>query len=122
MAGEVAWIQADATALPFPDESFDAVVCANSFHYFRAPEQSLAEMRRVLRSGGWLLLVDWCDDYLSCRACSLWLRWTDPAFYQTYSLADFRSLVESSGFEIQDAQRFRAGLIWGMMRVSGLRR
>jgi ubiquinone/menaquinone biosynthesis C-methylase UbiE len=122
IAGDVSWIQVDATALPFPDASFDAVICANSFHYFRAPEQSLAEMRRVLRPGARLVLVDWCDDYLSCRACSIWLRWTDPAFYRTYSLAAFRSLVESSGFEVHDAQRFRVGLIWGMMRVTGFRR
>ena len=122
ITGDVAWVQADATALPFPDASFDIVICANSFHYFRAPQQSLAEMRRALRPGGRLVLVDWCDDYLSCRACSLWLRWTDPAFHQTYSLAEFRSLIESSGFEVQDAQRFRVGLIWGMMRVTGLRR
>lgn len=122
IAGDVAWIQADATALPFHDASFDAVICANSFHYFRAPERSLAEMRRVLSAGGRLVLVDWCDDYLSCRACSIWLRWTDPAFYQTYSLAACRSLVESNGFEVQDAQRFRVGWIWGMMRVTGLKR
>lgn len=118
--GNVAWMQADATSLPFSAASFDAAICANSFHYFRAPERSLAEMRRVLRPGGRLVLVDWCDDYLSCRACSLWLRWTDPAFYQTYSLAACRALVESSGFAIQDAQRFRVSWIWGMMRVTGV--
>ena len=112
----VTWIQADASRLPFAAESFDAVICANSFHYFRAPARSLAEIHRVLRPAGRLILVDWCDDYLSCKLCSLWLRQTDPAFHRTYSLRACRRLLEEAGFRIDGAQRYRVGWIWGLMR------
>ena len=37
-----------AEAIPLPDESVDAVVCGQSFHWFRADE-ALQEIRRVLR-------------------------------------------------------------------------
>jgi len=45
-----------ADALPLPDASLDAVVCAQSFHWFATP-QALAEIRRVLKPGGRLGLV-----------------------------------------------------------------
>jgi ubiquinone/menaquinone biosynthesis C-methylase UbiE len=62
--------QADAHRLPLADATFDWVVCASSFHYFRQPQVALREMRRVLRPEGRLVLVDWCDDYLTCKLCS----------------------------------------------------
>lgn len=43
---------ADATALPYPDTSFDVVLIANALHIMPDPEQALREIRRVLRLGG----------------------------------------------------------------------
>jgi ubiquinone/menaquinone biosynthesis C-methylase UbiE len=110
------WIQAEAGQLPLADASFDWVVCANSFHYFRQPEAVLAEVLRVLRPGGSLVLVDWCDDYLSCKLCSWWLRWTDAAFYRTYSVRECEALLEQGGFHIVHRDRFRISWLWGLMR------
>jgi hypothetical protein len=45
-----------AEAIALPDDSVDAVVCGQSFHWFRADE-ALAEIRRVLRPGGGLGLI-----------------------------------------------------------------
>ena len=112
----VNWIEADVAKLPLPDAGFDYVVCANSFHYFRRPQEALAELGRVLRPGGTLVLVDWCDDYLTCKLCSLWLRWADPAFFRTYSLRACRLLLEHEGFEVLDGSRFRINWLWGLMR------
>jgi SAM-dependent methyltransferase len=53
--GEVDIHQADATALPFPDNSFDTVVCFTMLHHVPSPAQQnrlFAEARRVLRPGG----------------------------------------------------------------------
>jgi len=62
------------------------------------------------------VLVDWCDDYLSCKLCSIWLRLTDRAFYRTYSLADCRVQLEQTGFRIDCAERRRINWLWGLMR------
>jgi SAM-dependent methyltransferase len=45
-----------AEALPFPDETFDAVVAAQAFHWFQA-DRALAEVSRVLRPWGRLGLL-----------------------------------------------------------------
>ena len=110
------WLAAVAARLPFANRSFDYVLCVNAFHYFRLPAESLAEMRRVLRPEGTLVLVDWCDDYLSCKLCSLWLRLTDRAFYRTSSLAGCRVQLEQAGLETLSAERRRISWLWGLMR------
>ena len=38
--------------LPFPDESFDLVMCIEAFHYVPDPAKGVAELARVLRPGG----------------------------------------------------------------------
>ena len=45
-----------AEAMPLPDDSVDAVVVAQAFHWFR-PVEALAELARVVRPGGGLSLI-----------------------------------------------------------------
>ena len=47
----ISFKQADATALPFADESFDAIVCQFGFMFFPDKAAALAEVRRVLSPG-----------------------------------------------------------------------
>jgi SAM-dependent methyltransferase len=49
-------VEGDAFHLPFPDHSFDAVVCVRVIHHFDDPAPAIAEMARVLRPGGVLVL------------------------------------------------------------------
>lgn len=53
---DVTALAGTATAIPLPDASVDAVVCAQSFHWF-ATAEALAEIRRVLTPGGVLGLI-----------------------------------------------------------------
>ena len=55
----VKWRQADAMALPFGDEAFDAVVCQFGMMFFPDKGKAFAEARRVLRVGGMLLFDVW---------------------------------------------------------------
>ena len=45
-----------AEAVPLPDASVDAAVCAQAFHWFDAP-RALEELHRVLRPDAWLVLI-----------------------------------------------------------------
>lgn len=113
---QVAWLCAKSSQLPFAAGTFDVVICASSFHYFREPDQALREMRRILRPNGMLVLVDWCDDFLSCRLCSMWLRMTDPAFCRMYGMESLGRLLAAADLPVERADHFRVGWIWGMMR------
>lgn len=57
-AGHVSPVQGDSERLPFADGSFDVVTCANSFHHYPHQDRAVKEMKRVLRPGGRLILVD----------------------------------------------------------------
>jgi SAM-dependent methyltransferase len=51
-----AFVVCEAQRLPFADESFDAAVLARVYHRLADPDETLRELRRVLRRGGLLIL------------------------------------------------------------------
>ncbi len=55
----VEWRQADALELPFPDETFDAVVCQFGVMFFPDKPKAFSEARRVLKPGGVYIFNVW---------------------------------------------------------------
>src|SRR5260221_13807029 len=54
----VEFVRGDIYALPFADGVASIVTCAYAFHHMQEPARALAEMARVLRSGGRVGIVD----------------------------------------------------------------
>src|SRR3989338_3868454 len=52
----VDFVQGNVSYLPFPDKSFDLVVCMSVLEHFKNPEQPLRELKRVLAPGGLLII------------------------------------------------------------------
>jgi len=52
------FVQGDAQSLPFPDQSFDAVINIESSNHYPQMSRFLAEVARVLRPGGHFLYAD----------------------------------------------------------------
>ena len=52
------FVHGDAENLPFPDESFDAVINVEASHIYPHFDRFLSEVKRVLRPGGHFLYVD----------------------------------------------------------------
>jgi len=63
-SGHVLPVQGDSERLPFPPASFDIVTCANSFHHYPRQDRAISEMRRVLKPGGRLIIIDGYRDNL----------------------------------------------------------
>jgi SAM-dependent methyltransferase len=55
----VVWRQADAMHLPFPDRTFDAVVCQFGVMFFPDKSKAYSEVHRVLRRGGVFVFNVW---------------------------------------------------------------
>ncbi|MES1243253.1 MAG: methyltransferase domain-containing protein [Acidobacteriota bacterium] len=107
-----------AERLPFDSEQFDVVVSCNAFHYFHEPAATLTEMKRVLAPGGRLILTDWCDDYLACRVCDLYLRLFNRAYAKVYRRQECLRLLQEAGYRGVDVERYKISWLWGLMTAT----
>jgi SAM-dependent methyltransferase len=57
LARERADVKADITNLPFPDESFDVVLCSHVLEHVLDDRKAMRELHRVLRPDGWALVL-----------------------------------------------------------------
>ena len=58
------FVVGDCENLPFEPETFDVVICTNSFHHYPNPQDFFASVHRVLRKGGRLILRDYTSSDL----------------------------------------------------------
>ncbi len=86
------WVQADARALPFEVATFDAVVCALMMGHVNDLEAALAEIARVLRPGGTLVLSDF-HPYATLRGGQR--AFTDAASGQAFAIENHPHLFET---------------------------
>jgi ubiquinone/menaquinone biosynthesis C-methylase UbiE len=98
--GNVEVRPADATALPFAEASFDAVVMANLLHLLPEPWLALEEARRVLRPGGLLLAPTFCHgETFAARCVSRGLALAGFPIQSRFRAAGLASLLGAGGFE-----------------------
>lgn len=105
-------VEGDARSLPFPEESFDTVVC--TFSLCAIPDQSraVAEMVRVVRPGGRLLLADHIgSSFRLVRAFqSLLEKATIPLAGEHWVHRPLGE-VEAAGLDVETSQRFNLGMV-----------
>jgi ubiquinone/menaquinone biosynthesis C-methylase UbiE len=104
-----------AEGLPWGDACFDVVISSNMFHFIRQPLIALREMQRVLRTGGQIIITDWCDDYLACRINDWYLRLRDAAHVKTYTKRECTNLLQEAGCANATVERYKISLLWGLM-------
>lgn len=104
--------EADAEHLPFDDRAFDTVVCTLGLCSIPDHRTAIAEMYRVLRPDGRLLLLDHVAAPNRLLRAGQWL------FEQVTSrlAADYQTrrqlpLLEEAGFVIETSHRSRAGTV-----------
>ncbi len=95
----VEWHQGDVYALPFAEASFDIVSCRFAFHHLEQPARAFAEMVRVARPGGRIVLCDAVasDDPVKAAAFNAMERFRDPSTVEFRTLAFLRGLFPLAG-------------------------
>ena len=61
------WVRSWSDALPFRDDSFDGVICKGALDHFDRPLEAIAEMARVTRRDGRVVLAIANFESLACR-------------------------------------------------------
>lgn len=94
----VQFVEADATALPFPDFSFDLAGTLRTLHHVHRPELVVAELARVTRPGGHVLVIDQIApvDPLEALVLDRFERARDPGHERLLPDGDLRHLFEAN--------------------------
>ena len=104
----IEWREGDVCALPFPDDSFEVVLCQQSMQFIPDKLRALQEMRRVLMPSGRLVFTAWSEPFPINAALAEVLKRHVNAETATSCLAPFawgasgrdpiRELVSEAGF------------------------
>ncbi len=102
----------DAQALDLPDATFDTVLCTLSLCAITDERRAIAEMKRVLRPGGRLVLVDHVAGSPAWVRAIQWLLEliTVPLGGEHFRRRPLR-VVQAEGFVVESSQRAKLGII-----------
>ena len=112
------FIVGDSENLPFAEDSFDAVICSNSFHHYPNPQAFFNSTYRVLRKGGRLVLRDytssdfmvWLMNHFEMPLANL----CGHGDVKIHKAADFVAMAEKAGLTVLTMEKqkgFRAHLV-----------
>ncbi len=117
-ATSIGWHEASAQDMPFPDASFDVVLCQMGLQFIPDKHAALREMQRVLKPGGRVVLSvpgptpvlfavmrEALARFVSARAAGF----VDQVF-SLHDAAEIQSLIEGSGFHDVSVQADTARL------------
>lgn len=94
LAANLSWVQADAEQLPFADDRFDLVTIAFGLRNVTDKDRALAAMRRVLKPGGRLLVLEFSQP-------------SNPLFAKLYDQYSFQVLPRLGRLVAGDAASYR---------------
>jgi SAM-dependent methyltransferase len=106
---EVELMQASGSRLPLDDQSADLVLCHQTLHHFVDQEETLAEIRRVLRPGGLLMVAESTRAYIHSWIIRLLFR--HPIHVQR-TAEQYLAMVRAAGFTIDDRSISYPSLGW----------
>ena len=112
------FVVGDCENPPFEDESFDVIICTNSFHHYPNPQRFFNSAYRVLRPGGKLIL----QDYTAPKAILWLMNHTEMPLanlighgdVRAYSLDEIKEFCKKSALKVEKleaAKKFRMHLV-----------
>ncbi len=102
--------KADAMALPYDDDSFDAVLISNALHIVPDPVKVLKEIDRVLRPEGLLIAPNFVE-HKGTFVSRLWtgiLKIAGVRFAHQWSASEYLAFLEENGFKVVFSKEMNA--------------
>jgi ubiquinone/menaquinone biosynthesis C-methylase UbiE len=94
---------ANSEAIPYPDDSFASIVCTCSFHHYQNPIRALSEMKRVMKHGGTLVILDAARDVsFAIWLQDRWRRYFERSHVVYYTTRELELLVSKAGLILLD--------------------
>jgi ubiquinone/menaquinone biosynthesis C-methylase UbiE len=93
------WAVGEALPLPYADNSFSLVITRYSYHHFLDPRAALAEMIRVCKPGGRVLVADVAIDPAKSAAYDQLEVMRDSSHTHALTTEEFTALFQQSGLE-----------------------
>lgn len=118
VSAELVLIEGCATGLPLADGIVDVVFCHQVLHHLVPQPEALAEIHRVLRPGGLLMLAESCRSFIESSLVQALFR--HPTETQR-DAAGYVQLVRAAGFRLADADVLTESPWWSLPDL-GLRR
>jgi ubiquinone/menaquinone biosynthesis C-methylase UbiE len=97
--GNFHFIRANAESIPLDDNTFDIIICTNSFHHYLHPDKAMKEAFRLLKPGGKIYILDPTADTLLVRFIDKIIRFFEPQHVKLYSTGEFKNLIMNSGLK-----------------------
>lgn len=109
---------ADSENLPYEENSFDAVICANSFHHYPNPQKFFDGVHKVLKPGGRLILRDytsfnwlvWLMNHIEMPLANL----IGHGDVRAYTRNEVRAMCSKAGLNVEKLEKqkkFRMHLV-----------
>jgi ubiquinone/menaquinone biosynthesis C-methylase UbiE len=95
----IEWVSGEAEHLPFPDGAFSLVTCSAAFHHFAQPAAVLAEMRRVCRPGGRVVVSDVTPDAEKADAYDRMEKMRDPSHGHAHPVTELAAIGAGLGMK-----------------------
>lgn len=99
----VTFVEGDATALPLADAAFDLAGTIRSLHHIADPVGAIAELARVTRPGGTVVVIDQIapDDPAEAAAIDRFERARDVSHTRLLPDAELRELFDQHGLDVE---------------------
>ena len=110
------FLVADANKLPFVNNRFEAVFCLEALEHIFDPDHVLAEIKRVLKKDGYLIVLVPTDSFLFKIAwwvvLNTWGKHWRETHVQSFSQKnDLSKVIKKAGFVIEEDKKFLFGML-----------
>ena len=102
--GNLCFSVGDATALPFENDAFDAVIISNALHVMPAPETALAEISRLLKPNGLLIAPNYSHGHIKESTWNMNVKFLRAIGFESHSKwtpEEYVEFIGKHGFQVE---------------------